>query len=222
MDGFALAEQIKREPCLAGSTVMMLTSLGRQTGAGRCRELGLAHYLVKPVKQSELLRAVLAVLAARGQAVAPVKPPPSPVAGPTAVAPTTRRLHVLLAEDNAVNRRIAVRFLEKQGHSVAVACDGKQALEALLRERFDLALLDIQMPELDGYEVAAALRAQEKGTGRRLPLVAVTAHAMEGDRERCLEAGMDGYVSKPIQFDQLAQAIAEVFPAGATVAPSQC
>ena len=115
-----------------------------------------------------------------------------------------------MAEDNAVNRLVAVRLLEKQGHSVAVACDGRQAVDALSRERFDLALLDIQMPELDGFEVAAAVRAREEGTGRRLPLVAVTAHAMQGDRERCLAAGMDGYVTKPIQMDRLAQAIADV------------
>ena len=207
MDGFTLAQRIKDEPCLAGSTVMMLTSLSCQADAGRCRELGLAQYLVKPVKQSELLRAVLKALP---KAAAEVKRSPSILGGTTAVAPTTRRLHVLLAEDNAVNRRIAVRFLEKQGHTVAVACDGKEALEALSREPFDLALLDIQMPELDGFEVAAAVRASEEGTGRRLPLVAVTAHAMQGDRERCFEVGMDGYVSKPIQFDRLAQVIADV------------
>ena len=109
-----------------------------------------------------------------------------------------------------MNRKVAVRLLEKQGHTVAVACDGRQAVDALARERFDLVLLDVQMPELDGFEVTAAVRAREEGTGRRLPMVAVTAHAMKGDRERCLDAGMDGYVSKPIQMDQLTQVMAEV------------
>jgi len=216
MDGFTLAAQIRREPGLAESTVMMLTSLGHQADAGRCRELGLASYLVKPVKQSELLRAVLAAIgASRGRGAGPAKRP-SPARGTTtALAPTTGRLRILLAEDNAVNRKVAVRLLEKQGHSVAVACDGRQAVDALARERFDLALLDVQMPELDGFEVAAAVRAGEEGTGRRLPLVAVTAHAMQGDRERCLDAGMDGYVSKPIQMDQLTQVMADVLAVGA-------
>ena len=201
---------------------MMLTSLSYQADAGRCRELGLALYLVKPVKQSELLRAVMAALATRPRAVVQGKPPPSPIDGTTALAPTTRRLHILLAEDNPVNRLIAVRFLEKQGHNVAVACDGRQALDALIREPFDLALLDIQMPELDGFEVAAAVRVREEGTGRRLPLVAVTAHAMQGDRERCFEAGMDGYLSKPLQFDLLAQAIADVLADSEVAASAAC
>ncbi len=223
MDGFTLAGQIKRESGLAESTVMMLTSLGHQADAGRCRELGLASYLVKPVKQSELLRAVLAALgASRGRAAGAAKRLSSTGGAVTALAPTTGRLRVLLAEDNAVNRKVAVRLLEKQGHSVVVACDGRQAVDALARERFDLALLDVQMPELDGFEVAAAVRAGEEGTGRRLPLVAVTAHAMQGDRERCLDAGMDGYVSKPIQMEQLTQVMAEVLSAGEAVPMAAC
>jgi PAS domain S-box-containing protein len=223
MDGFTLAMQIKREPDLADSTLMMLTSLGHQADAGRCRELGLAHYLVKPVKQSELLRAVLAVLgAARPRAAAPVKPPGPAGGEATALAPTTGRLRILLAEDNAVNRLVAVRLLQKQGHSVAVACDGRQAVDALARERFDLALLDVQMPELDGFEVAAAVRAREEGTGRRLPLVALTAHAMQGDRERCLAAGMDGYVTKPIQMEQLTKVMADVLVGAAGVSLAAC
>ena len=222
MDGFTLAGQIKREPGLAESTVMMLTSLGHQADAGRCRELGLASYLVKPVKQSELLRAVLASLGASRGRTAAVKRPPQAGGAVTALAPTTGRLRILLAEDNAVNRKVAVRLLEKQGHSVAVACDGREAVDALARERFDLALLDVQMPELDGFEVAAAVRAGEEGTGRRLPLVAVTAHAMQGDRERCLDAGMDGYVSKPIQMDQLTQVMADVLAVGEAVPMVVC
>jgi two-component system sensor histidine kinase/response regulator len=222
MDGFTLAEQIKREPDLAESTVMMLTSLGHQAGAGRCRDLGLAYYLVKPVKHSELLRAVLTALAARPRVVVPIKLPPKPAVWVEAVAPTTGRLHILLAEDNAVNRLVAVRLLQKQGHSVTVVCDGRQAVDALAREQFDLALLDIQMPELDGYEVAAAVRAREEGTGRRLPLVALTAHAMQGDRERCLAAGMDGYVSKPIQMERLTQVMADVLTGAEAVATAAC
>jgi two-component system sensor histidine kinase/response regulator len=175
------------------------------------------------VKQSELLRAILAALgAARPRAACPVKPPGPAGAAVTALAPTTGRLRILLAEDNAVNRLLAVRLLEKKGHSVTVACDGRQAVDALARERFDLALLDIQMPELDGFEVTAAVRAQEEGTGRRLPLVALTAHAMQGDRERCLAAGMDGYVTKPIQMEQLAKVMADVLISAPPVTTPAC
>jgi two-component system, sensor histidine kinase and response regulator len=222
MDGFTLAQLIKHEPGLAESTVMMLTSLGRQADAARCRELGLANYLVKPVKQSDLLRAVCAALVAAPPRAVSVKTPLSVADPVTVLAPTTGRLRVLLAEDNAVNRLVALRMLEKQGHSVTVVCDGRQALDALARELFDLALLDIQMPELDGFEVAAAVRAREKGTGKRLPLVALTAHAMQGDRERCLAAGMDGYVSKPIQTARLAQVMANVLPGGEIAASAEC
>jgi CheY-like chemotaxis protein len=215
MDGFTVAGQIKREPDLAESTVMMLTSLGHQADAGRCRELGLAYYLVKPVKQSDLLRAVCsALVAVRPRVAVPVEPSPPTAGAVTALAPTTGRLRVLLAEDNAVNQLLAVRLLEKQGHSVTVACDGRQAVDVLSREPFDLALLDIQMPELDGFEVAAAVRAREKSTGKHLPLIALTAHAMQGDRERCLTAGMDGYVTKPIQMAHLTQVMAEVLTSG--------
>ena len=197
----------------------MLTSLGHQADAGRCRELGLANYLVKPVKQSELQRAILASLgAARPRAASPVMHPPRAGGATTALAPTTGRLRILLAEDNAVNRLVAVRLLEKQVHSVAVACDGRQAVDALARELIDLALSDVQMPELDGFEVTAFVRALEEGTGRHLPLVAVTAHAMQGDRERCLAAGMDGNVTKPIQMERLKQVMQDVLAAGDTVA----
>ena len=220
MDGFTLAERIKREPGLASSTVMMLTSLGRQGDAGRCQEGGLTNYLVKPVKQSDLLRAVLAALAsARPRVDVPANLPPNADAPAAVLAPTTGRLRVLLAEDNAVNRLVAVRMLEKQGHSVAVACDGRQAVDALARERFDLALLDVQMPELDGFEVAAAVRVREQETGEHLPLVALTAHAMQGDRERCLAAGMDGYVAKPIQMDRLTRVMADVLENSLFAAP---
>ncbi len=218
MDGFELADRIRREPDLAGATVLMLTSLGHQADGGRCRQLGLANYLVKPVKQSELLRAVLAALgAARPRPSAAVQAPPRSGEAVTALAPTTGKLRVLLAEDNAVNRLVAVRLLEKMGHTVSVACDGRQAVDALARELFDIALLDVQMPELDGFEVAAAVRAREEGTGRRLPLVALTAHAMQGDRERCLDAGMDGYVAKPIRVEQLTQVMADVLAVGQAV-----
>jgi CheY-like chemotaxis protein len=124
-------------------------------------------------------------------------------------------LHVLLAEDNAVNQTLAVRLLEKEGHTVVVAGNGREALARLGEQTFDIVLMDVQMPEMGGFEATAAIRLREKEGGRHVPIIAMTAHAMKGDRERCLEAGMDGYVSKPIQARQLWQAIEELLPSEA-------
>ncbi len=142
----------------------------------------------------------------RMKAAAP--PEPSPAAAPS--VPRTRPLRVLLAEDNAVSQRLTVRLLEKRGHTTVVAATGKEALAALEREPFDLVLIDVQMPEMDGFEATAAIREREKTTGHHIPIVAMTAHAMTGDEKRCLQAGMDGYVAKPIQIPQLLQAIARL------------
>jgi CheY-like chemotaxis protein len=130
-------------------------------------------------------------------------------------------LHVLLVEDNLINQKVAARLLEKQGHTVVIAGNGKEALAALeaVGGRFDVVLMDVQMPEMDGLEATAAIRAREQGTGRRLPIVALTAHAMKGDRERCLEAGMDGYLTKPVQGQALMQALTEAL-GGAAAAQS--
>jgi CheY-like chemotaxis protein len=133
-------------------------------------------------------------------------PPRRPASGAAAAG---RPLRLLVAEDNLVNQRLAIRLLEKQGHSVVVACNGQEALEALAREPFDAVLMDVQMPEMGGLEATAAIRAREAGTGNRVPIIAMTAHAMTGDRERCLEAGMDGYVAKPIQAKELTRALRE-------------
>jgi CheY-like chemotaxis protein len=206
LDGFAVAEQVRREPALAGATVMMLTSLGQHEDARRCRDLGLAAYLVKPVKQSDLFRAILAALG-KTQCSARAEPAP-PRQAPAPEAAMSQGARILLVEDNAINQLVALRLLEKAGHAVVVAANGKEALTALEREEFDLALLDVQMPELDGLELAASVRSREKD-GRRLPLIALTAHAMKGDRERCLAAGMDAYLAKPIQADELLRAVGE-------------
>jgi CheY-like chemotaxis protein len=125
----------------------------------------------------------------------------------------SRLLRILLAEDNPVNQRLALRLLEKEGHTVVLATNGKEALAAVMRESFDVVLMDVQMPEMDGLEATAAIRLWERDTGRHQGIIAMTAHAMKGDRDRCLEAGMDGYVSKPIQIKELWKAIEEVFPA---------
>jgi two-component system sensor histidine kinase/response regulator len=200
VDGFMLAERIHGHPELAGATVMMLSSADQPIEAGRCQNLGLAAHLTKPIKQADLRRAILEVLGADAAKVRPAVMAPPPC----------RPLHVLLAEDNAVNQRLAVRLLEKQGHSVVLTDNGRQALEALEREPFDLVLLDVQMPEMDGLEAAAAIRAREAGTGRHVPILAMTAYAMKGDRERCLAAGMDDYIAKPIQPRELWQKLSDL------------
>ena len=204
MDGFALVEQIRRRPELSTATIMMLTSAGHQGDAARCKELGVSAYLLKPIRQSELREAIARVLGANK---------------PEGVIPLITRyslqdarepgssLKVLLAEDNAVNQRLVVRLLEKRGHRVAVAENGLEALAALKKEDFDLVLMDVQMPEMDGMEATAAIRKGEKRTGEHVAVIALTAHAMKGDREKCLAAGMDGYLTKPIRPQELDDAL---------------
>jgi signal transduction histidine kinase/CheY-like chemotaxis protein/HPt (histidine-containing phosphotransfer) domain-containing protein len=206
MDGFGLAERIAGDPESSGLKVMMLTSAGERGDGIRCRELGIAGYLTKPVSQSDLWDGIVSVL--------------HPGEGASGPAPVTvhsiregrPRLKILLAEDNPVNQQLAVRILEKRGHSVHVVPNGRQALDAVSRERYDLVLMDVQMPEMDGFETAAAIRARENSSGAHLPIIALTAHAMAGDRERCLAAGMDGYLSKPLRAPELMDAIAQLLP----------
>ncbi|MBC8117053.1 MAG: response regulator, partial [Candidatus Saccharimonas sp.] len=193
MDGFSLAAEIRHRPGLARATLMMLSSADRRTEAAKCKEMGIVTYLQKPVGQSVLLNAIMTALGpSLSQEV-------HPVASNPALAPCERRLRLLLAEDNVVNQRLAVRLLERRGHTVVVVNNGRQALAALERERFDAVLMDVQMPEMDGFETTAAIRERELSTRAHLPIIAMTAHAMKGDRERCFEAGMDGYVAKPLQ-----------------------
>jgi len=210
VDGFMLAERIRTNSNLTGATVMMLSSASHPIDARRCQELGLAAYLIKPIKQAELYRAILAAL---GAPVARPASQPRP-----ALTRAGRSLRVLLAEDNAVNQKLAVRLIEKQGHSIAVVSNGQEALEALEREPFDLVLMDVQMPDMDGFETTAAIRARERDNGRHIPILAMTAYAMKGDRERCLECGMDDYVSKPIQPRELWEAIERLTRGQATQA----
>jgi PAS domain S-box-containing protein len=200
MDGFELIERIRQGPDSTTATIMMLTSAGHRGDAGRCVELGVAAYLLKPIRQSELREAIARVLGAREQNGA--IPLITRYSLQDAREPSAS-LRVLLAEDNRVNQRLATRLLEKRGHSVMVAADGHEALAAIEKERFDLVLMDLQMPGMDGFEATAAIRQKEKGTGAHLPIVALTAHAMKGDREKCLAGGMDGYLSKPIRPQEL-------------------
>jgi len=204
MDGFTLAERIQETPQSAGTTLVLLTSGGQPGDVARCRELGIASYLMKPLKQSDLLRAIGGALRLTAQVERPTGPAPPP---PRA---SQRPLRVLLAEDNVVNQRLAVRLLEKGGHTPVVAVNGKEAVAALERQPFDLVLMDVEMPEMNGFEATAVIRAKEKGTGRHVPIIAMTAHALKGDRERCLAAGMDGYVPKPIQAQELRRVMDEL------------
>ena len=202
-DGFGLVERIRKHPRLSGTTVVMLTSAGQRGDAARCQQLGVGAYLTKPIGEAELLDAILHVLGSNAQSK-----------GPALVTRHTLReekvaLRILLAEDNEVNQKLAVHLLEKRGHSVAVANNGREALEWLERETFDVALLDVQMPEVDGFETTAEIRRREQSTRRHLPIIAMTAYAMQGDRERCLAAGMDDYISKPIQPRRLFEALEE-------------
>jgi PAS domain S-box-containing protein len=213
LDGFAVADAIKKDPALAGATILMLTSAGLRGDAARCRELGISAYLVKPISQPELLEAILMV-----HGVPPVDRADRPVVTRHSLRESRRQLRVLLAEDNKVNQLVASRVLEKRGHSVVIAGTGREAIAALDGPglAFDLILMDVQMPDMDGFEATAIIREREKLSGGHLPIVAMTAHAMKGDEERCLAAGMDGYVSKPIQTVQLFETIARIVAATET------
>jgi signal transduction histidine kinase/CheY-like chemotaxis protein len=200
MDGFTLVEQIRQRPELGTPTIMMLTSAGHRGDAERCRDLGVAAYLLKPIRQSELRESIALVLGALEQSGA--IPLVTRYSLHDSRDPGTV-LRILVAEDNTVNQRLVVRLLEKRGHRVVLAVNGRQAVEALSQETFDLVLMDVQMPEIDGLEATTIIREKEKETGKHQPIVALTAHAMTVDRDRCLTAGMDGCLTKPIRPQEL-------------------
>ena len=200
-NGFSLASRINREPDLGGSVILMLPSVGLRGDAARCREAGIAGYLTHPIRQALLLEAIATAMGL-----------PSPKDGSQLITrhslrENRRRLRVLLAEDNPVNQQHATCLLEKMGHTVVLADDGAKAVRAAQEEGFDLVLMDVQMPRMNGLEAAQAIRENEKGTGRHVPIIAMTAYAMKEDRDRCLSAGMDAYVSKPVHTDALLGAI---------------
>jgi len=251
MDGFEVAERIAQRPHLAGATIMLLSSVGQRGDALRCRKLGVAAYLSKPVRQSVLLDAVLAALAGpapstearalvtrhtlrEGHGALRGAPAEDNAADPLliesldtadqgdAIPPAApRSLRVLVAEDNRVNQLVIRRLLERLDHTVVLCADGRAAVAAVEAERPDLVLMDIQMPEMDGFAATAAIREREAARPgrRRLPIVALTAFAMKGDRERCLAAGMDDYLSKPIRRDQLMAVLARF--AGEAPSPTE-
>jgi two-component system, sensor histidine kinase and response regulator len=205
MDGFALLEWLASRSLPAGVIVMMLTPAGQHGDTDRYRELGVVASVTKPVSQSSLLAAVTAAFCSQTK--------PDKHDQLTVQPPAGRhepRRHILLAEDNLVNQKLTVRLLERRGYTVVVAKTGKEALAVWKREPFDVILMDVQMPEMDGFEATSAIREAERITGGHTPIIAMTAHAMTGDRQRCLAAGMDGYISKPIQVQSVLEAIASV------------
>ena len=204
MDGFAVAERISEDRRYAGTKLVMLTSAGQPEDVVRCRKLGISAYLTKPIKQSELFDVIVSAI---GQ---PVEERVSAPKRRKRSRPALRKLQVLVAEDNQVNQLVATRIFEKLGHRVTVVNNGREALAAVHAGRFDLIAMDVQMPEMDGLDATRAIRAVEKAAGTHVPIIAMTAHAMKGDRERCLAAGMDGYTSKPIRIRDLEQAIAQL------------
>ena len=211
VDGFQLVEWIKQDPQLATTIVIMLTSGVRSGDLDRCKQLQIEAHLLKPIKQSELFDAIGLSLG--------ISVPEDQRAEVPAISSLKRLrpLQILLAEDSLVNQKLAVGLLGKHGHSVVVAKNGKEAVNAWETQSFDLVLMDVQMPEMDGMEATAVIRAQEKKTGAHIPIVAMTAHAMKGDREACLAAGMDDYVPKPIRAEHLFDALERVliaFPGG--------
>ena len=202
MDGFTVAERISRDPRLAGIVVIMLTSAGSQGDAARCRAVGIKAYLSNAIRPSDFLKAIREVLGSQGR-----KDEHRLLVTLHTLREDRGHLKILLAEDNAVNQFLAVRLLEKRGHAVVVAETGKSALEALEKQTFDLVLMDVQMPEMDGFEATAAIREREKKSGTHIAIIAMTAHAMAGDRERCLASGMDTYLTKPLNVGDLFAAI---------------
>ena len=205
MHGFTLAKKIKDNPDLTAASIVMLTSAGARGDAARCQKLGISAYLTKPAKQSELLDAIMLVLGA-----SPQRKKQLPLITRDTIRESRRRFLILLAEDNLINQKVAVHTLERNGHKVYVANNGQEVLRTLNKDRFDLILMDVQMPEMDGFEATVSIRKKEKKTGFHMPIIAMTAHAMKGDRERCIEAGMDDYIAKPIKAEELTKKIDDV------------
>jgi signal transduction histidine kinase/DNA-binding response OmpR family regulator len=211
-DGFELVRRMQELPATQQVVVLMVTS-GEQPGdIARSRQMGIAACLTKPVRRSELRAAVSGAMSEGAYLAGPSKSgEPVAAQGPRAdIRPGGRGLRILLAEDNLINEKVACLILKKAGHTVEVARDGRQAVQMMASASFDVVLMDVQMPEMDGFEATAAIREMEKQTGGYTPVIAMTAHAMGGYKERCLEAGMDGYVTKPIQRELLLRTLEEL------------
>jgi PAS domain S-box-containing protein len=202
-DSFIILDYIKDNPELAKSIIMMMSSSSSRLDASPWLKVGISTHLNKPLKPSELKKGLLNVLG--------LAPRPQELAGESKDAgtlPSRRAYRILIAEDNLVNQRVAIYMLEKQGHQVTGAMNGEEALAAMEKENFELVLMDVQMPKMDGFQATRLIRAKEKETGLHIPIIAMTAHAMKGDREKCLSVGMDDYIAKPLNVKQLSETIA--------------
>jgi CheY-like chemotaxis protein len=200
VDGFCLVQRVREQLSVPVPMIMMLASGDRPGDISRCEELRVAAYLLKPIKASELLDAIVMAL---GISAPEEETPESPAKGP----PTAIALKILLAEDSLVNQKLVRTLLQRRGHSVVLANNGREAVAAFMAERFDLILMDIQMPEMDGLEATATIRRAERQIGIHTPILAMTAHVLQGDRERCLEVGMDEYLAKPVRARRLFEMI---------------
>jgi CheY-like chemotaxis protein len=204
-DGFAFLEQARLRNDLGGAVVVMLTSDRQPGDLDRCRDLAVAAHLIKPVRQSQLRHALAVATGTRTE--------PGPTASRARsvdACADVDRLRVLVAEDNAVNQKLARAMLTRLGHECALASDGREAIAEWGAGGYDVIFMDVQMPDIDGFDATREIRRLEAGSGIRIPIVAMTAHAMPGDRERCLGAGMDDYVTKPISLSELARVLTSV------------
>jgi CheY-like chemotaxis protein len=204
MDGLTLAERIMADPGRKPALILMLRSAGWSGNPDRAPEVGIVASLTKPIRQLPLREAILKAV----EATARREDRSSPDAPPMR-AQARRPLRILIAEDNPFNQRVAVLMLAKLGHAATVAENGRKAIEAMGVQHFDLVLMDVQMPEMDGIEATMAIRSAELGSSRHMPIIAATAHALKEDRDRCLNSGMDGFLTKPLQEEALLHAIAE-------------
>lgn len=202
MDGFTVAQHIRHDCDLKDTAIMMLTSMDIKGGLGRCRELGIEAYLIKPVQQEKLFKAIDKIIKLKHSTLSD-----EGCSGEESVKPGTQRIsrgRILLAEDNTINQRLTLSLLKRKGYQVTVVSNGREAVEALKGDNnFDIVLMDVQMPEMDGMEATKIIRVKEKLTGRHIPIIAMTAYAMKGDKEKFIEAGMDGYISKPLDTEEL-------------------
>jgi len=204
MDGCTLSREVRKNPSFGKIPIVMLSSGGQSDEAPECRSLGIAAYLMKPAQPSDLLDAILTAFSIPSTKTEAPKETVAKAASPVVAADGLR---ILLAEDNAVNQKLAITLLQKRGHTVIPTGNGQEAIAALEAQRFDLVLMDVQMPIMDGFEAIRSIRAKERDTGAHIPIVALTAHAMKGDREKCLAVGADDYVSKPIRTSDLLAAM---------------
>lgn len=218
MDGFEVAEKFREDPLLRDTPILLLTSAGRPGEAARCLELRISAYLLKPVMKADLLTAILTVLGYQSSLEAAAD---SPLVTRHSIRESAKKRRVLVAEDNAINQALIMRLLANMGHTPVLAHNGKEAVALATSEQFDLVFMDVQMPEMDGLAATRAIRQEETMNGTHLTIFAMTAHAMKGDRERCLESGMDGYLTKPIRFSDVERTLANLGSEAAMITTTQ-